>query len=104
MEFSVVCVYVEFLGHQEQHLEFIDAAAAHMSAYDDNPRAQARARQGDILVVVEPQTTENSKNPIFQVAPVLHILVERNSQKSEPVRRWRSGSDFVISVYKGRRW
>ncbi|MGB1596826.1 MAG: hypothetical protein ACPIOQ_28970, partial [Promethearchaeia archaeon] len=35
--------YVEFLGHQEQHLEFIDAAAAHMSAYDDNPRAQARA-------------------------------------------------------------
>ena len=37
------CWYVEFLGHQEQHLEFIDAAAAHMSAYDDNPRAQARA-------------------------------------------------------------
>ena len=33
-----------FLGpDQEQHLEFIDAAAAHMSAYDDNPRAQARA-------------------------------------------------------------
>ena len=31
------------MGHQEQHLEFIDAAAAHMSAYDDNPRAQARA-------------------------------------------------------------
>ena len=31
------------LEHQEQHLEFIDAAAAHMSAYDDNPRAQARA-------------------------------------------------------------
>ena len=31
------CWYVEFLGHQEQHLEFIDAAAAHMSAYDDNP-------------------------------------------------------------------
>ena len=26
---------IEFLGHQEQHLEFIDAAAAHMSAYDD---------------------------------------------------------------------
>ena len=25
------CWYVEFLGHQEQHLEFIDAAAAHMS-------------------------------------------------------------------------
>ena len=62
------------MGHQEQHLEFIDAAAAHMSAYDDNPRAQARARQGDILVVVEPQTTENSKNPIFQVAPVFAYL------------------------------
>ena len=31
------------MGHQKQHLEFIDAAAAHMSAYDDNPRAQARA-------------------------------------------------------------
>ena len=30
-----------------------------------------------------------------------HIsLLERNSQKSEPVRRWRSGSDFVISVYR----
>ena len=40
------CWYVEFLGHQEQHLEFIDAAAAHMSAYDDNPRAQARAILG----------------------------------------------------------
>ena len=64
-----------FLGpDQEQHLEFIDAAAAHMSAYDDNPRAQARARQGDILVVVELQTTENSKNPIFQVAPVFAYL------------------------------
>ena len=25
------CWYVEFLGHQEQHLEFIDAAAAHMT-------------------------------------------------------------------------
>ena len=68
------CWYVEFLGHQEQHLEFIDAAAAHMSAYDDNPRAQARARQGDILVVVEPQTTENSKNAILQVAPVFAYL------------------------------
>ena len=31
------------MGHQEQHLEFIDAAAAHMSAYDNNPRAQAWA-------------------------------------------------------------
>ena len=33
----------------------------------------------------------------------LHIIrkfLERNSQKSESVRRWRSGSDFVISVYK----
>ena len=37
------CRYDEFLGHQEQHLELSDAAAAHMSAYDDNPRAQARA-------------------------------------------------------------
>ena len=35
-----------FDWHQEQHLEFIDAAAAHMSAYDDNPRAQARAILG----------------------------------------------------------
>ena len=36
----------EFDTEMEQHLEFIDAAAAHMSAYDDNPRAQARAILG----------------------------------------------------------
>ena len=33
-------------------------------------------------------------------AKIWGSLLERNSQKSEPVRRWRSGSDFVISVYK----
>ena len=79
------------MGHQEQHLEFIDAAAAHMSAYDDNPRAQARARQGDILVVVEPQTTENSKNPIFQVAPVFAYLIREKFAKngvSEKMEVW----------------
>ena len=27
-------------------------------------------------------------------------LVHRNSQNSEPMRRWRSGSDFEISVYR----
>ena len=37
---------------------------------------------------------------LLRVLRSLGRTVERNSQKSEPVRRWRSGSDFVISVYR----
>ena len=39
-----------FDWHQEQHLEFIDAAAAHMSAYDDAPAVPSRAPGDDSLL------------------------------------------------------
>ena len=59
-----------------------------------DPTPVGDQREIDITVSVGDQ------RDIDIIDPSVISLLERISQKSESVRRWRSGSDFVISVYK----